>query len=561
MVAFSFVAVQVFDFFSAACSHSFEDTEPSADSPYQNHGADVDIDKQVSSCAGYDPQVYGYKRPSSGGGGGGSEPKKHRADDQGDDGNHNNAPPGDTGGGGNGHDGHGPGDNGGGSGENDDPQNSGNRPREKRLACPFHKLDPERFRDCESIKLTTWDRVLQHISRAHVLRKHYCPRCRTQFKGDEAETEKNEHIRNQCQLGDMMETGYIFLKNAPDKLHLETDYEHLKGLPRGSDEDKWFAGYKKLFPGVTKPQSALFESVIDILRRNASSVLDEIPEPDRSRFYKAIFNLPTVASQRSSRDLAPPAPTPAGASNSAAMPPAPVMTPLAPASSPARIAAPNRAPDPAEVSISAPPSRRSAINSPTMRRRQAQARMSPYGSTPIAGRAINMATQVQRNPQVGRGRPSRARAMNAPASPHPPSLPVGYSPPPGSNLPNDQAIKTQALPKLPDEVLMGSPFGLYPQSPLGQQTPLGQQNPLGQQSPLGQQNFLGQLSNLDPRLWSDPQAMFDPMWNLGDENIFANTEMGTSPLVNENDDEDEFNPSSGFGNGSGYQGPGSGYRG
>ncbi|KAJ4308670.1 hypothetical protein N0V84_011964 [Fusarium piperis] len=553
VVAFSFVAVQLFEFMSAACrSQPFEDPKPSADSPCQNGGADVDVDKQVSSCAGYDPHVCGQKRQSSGGGGGGSEPKKHRSNKQGD-GNYNNAPPGDNGAVGGSGSGHGHGDNGGGSGENDDTQNSGNAPREKRLACPFHKLDPELFRDCESIKLTSWDRVLQHIFRAHVLQKHYCPKCRTQFRGQKAEREKNEHIRNECQPAGMMETGYIFLEIEPDDLCFETDYENLKGLPRGTDEYKWFEAWKKLFPGVPLPKSALFESMVDVLRRNARRVLAQIPEPHRSRFYNAIFDIPTVASQRPLLGSTPPAPIPARASNSAAMALNPNMTPLAPASSPAPITAPtpataplSRRPHQVPPSMSTNSAAGHATNAPSMRRRPAQAaRMSPpYGSNPNAGQAINMPTQVQTNPQVGHGQPSSSRAMNAPARPHPPSPSVGYNLPLDPNLTAGWTIGTPALPILPDEVLMDtSSFELYPQNPLSQL------------------DVLGQLNHLDPALqaWSSPPPMFDDsMWHSGTENIFANPEMGTAPGVGESEEEDDLNRPSGFGNSSGYQDPGSG---
>ncbi|RSL52440.1 hypothetical protein CEP54_010908 [Fusarium duplospermum] len=556
----AFIAVQLFGcIISAAYSGAFGDPKPSIDSPCQNDGADVDVDKQVSTCAVYDPHVYGYKRQSTGGGGG-SGPKKQRSDNQGgSSNNYNNAPPGDSGvfNGSGGHGGHD--DNGAGSNENTDTQNP-DASAEKRFACPFHKLDPVLHAACEPIRLTTWDRVLQHILRAHVLQKHYCPICRTQFKGSTAEREKNDHIRSQCQPVGMMESGYIFHQIDHTNLRFETDYENLKGLPRGSDEEKWFKAWEKLFPGVPLPASPLFESIVDILRRNARGVLHGVPEPDRSIFYNAIFNLPTVASRRASQVLAPPTSTPALASNPAGMT-TPTMTS---GLSPGQIAAPGPGSAPPS-SFSAPTSSRrpqvpptnsvpsQAINIPTVRRRPAQAQMNPsglqYGTNPTAVRGINMPTNLQ----VGQGQPSGGRAMHAPASPHPSaqahmSPSAGYGP---------HGMAGRMIPALPD------PFLLYPPGPVGQNS-VTEQDPIAQQNPVTQNSF-DDLSNIDPHMWSAPMPMQDmfgnPIWDLGNENIFATPQMGTSPSIDENENEDELNDTSVFGNGSGsgYPDPGSGF--
>ncbi|KAI8685054.1 hypothetical protein NCS57_00173400 [Fusarium keratoplasticum] len=573
VIAFSFIAVQLFECMSTAYSEAFEHPKPSADSPRQNGGTDVDVNRQVSSCAGYDPHVYGgHKRQSTGGGGGGSEPKKHRSNNQGD-GNYNNAPPGDNGASsGSGHGGHG--NNGGGSNQNNDTQNS-NVSTEKRFACPFHKLDPVLHAACEPIKLTTWDRVLQHILRAHVLQKHYCPNCRTQFKGSTAESEKNKHIRSGCQFVGMMEAGYIFLQIDPANLCFETDYENLKGLPRGSDEEKWFKAWDKLFPGVPRPASPLFESIVDILRRNARRALAGVPEPLRSMFNNAIFDLPTVASRLASRDLAPPNSAPT--STPAAMA-TPTMTPQAPALSPGQIAAQAQAPAPPSAPTSrrpqVPPGMRAnsvagqGINNPTMQRRmQAQARMNlssvPYGFNPTAGGALP--AQAQTNPQVRQGQPSSGWRMNAPARPHPPAQ-ARMSPSAGHG---PHGATGRSIPALPDQVL------LYPQSPvgqssidqssIGQQNPIAQQNPVAQQNPAAQQNSLDELNNLDPLLqvWdgSMQDMLNNPVWDLGNENIFANPGMGLDSGVDKDEDDDELNHPSALGNGSGfgYPDPGSGY--
>lgn len=490
---------------SAACSPSFKDAnKPPTSSPsHQSNGTAVNVKGQVSSCcAGYGSSARSHKRQGSKGGDGGSSPKKHRSNNQGDN-TYNNAPPGSGPGG---HD-----NNDGGSNQNNAAQNS-KVSTGKRYACPFHKLAPALHQACKSLYLTSWDRVLQHIVRSHVLKEYYCAKCRTQFTGTKepkdtkgkkrpkrsngtegitAEKERIEHIRSGCQLVSMMEAGYIFSRiDDPLLFPHETDYDNLKRL-RGSDEEKWFKAWDKLFPELQRPESPLFESDMDILRRNALRALAMIQEPLRSWLYNAIFELPTVASRLASRRLAPP---------HSALTSDPAMTPPALTLSPGQIGAPALAP--------APPS------APTSGRPQVPPGMH---ANLVGGPGINVdpSTMHHTSLQVdGHGQPPSGWGMDAPGEPHPlaqahVSPSVGYSP------------------ALPDE------------------------------SPAGQQNSLDQFSNLDTQTLSGQthDMLVDPIsgWT------FANAGSGWD------EDDDELLNGILFGDSSGfdfnYPAPGSAHTG
>ncbi|KAL2675573.1 hypothetical protein Neosp_011760 [[Neocosmospora] mangrovei] len=249
VIAFNYIAIHLFECMSAAYFYAFkDDPEAWTNLLREADGTDVDINNQVSSCAGSTPQPHGNKRQSSASGGG--EPKKQRSnDDQDQDknpdngNNHNN-----TG------DDHG---KGGGSGGNNNIQkpNKDQSPKDN-LACPFQKLFPGRFPECEQRLLTSWDRVYQHLKRHHLLKKSYCPRCRKSFEEDD--DLRDVHIqRGDCQKTTAKETGLL----------LTAEYNKLKNLGRGTDEDKYKEAWGRLFPGEPCPKSFVLETQLEMLKR------------------------------------------------------------------------------------------------------------------------------------------------------------------------------------------------------------------------------------------------------------------------------------------------------
>ncbi|KAM0306807.1 hypothetical protein HYE67_002800 [Fusarium culmorum] len=137
---------------------------------------------------------------------------------------------------------------------------------QERFACPFHKLDPAKHQSCEHYNLTNWYHTHQHLGRVHALgmdlnHAAYCAICRIPFKGKNAEAEWQHHLRaGQCMHASMEETGQL----------LPAEFVKLARLGTGlSSEQRWYAAWEKLFPLLAKPDSAYFESHVDLLRRHA----------------------------------------------------------------------------------------------------------------------------------------------------------------------------------------------------------------------------------------------------------------------------------------------------
>ncbi|CAF3518397.1 unnamed protein product [Fusarium graminearum] len=136
----------------------------------------------------------------------------------------------------------------------------------KRFACLFFALDPVNHQSCEHYNLTNWYHTHQHIGRVHVLsnqinRSAYCPTCRIQFKGTDANVLRDFHIRqNKCKEATKEETGMLLPEEFAMLARLGT---------RLSSEARWNAAWGKLFSSLMRPSSPYFESRVDLLRRHA----------------------------------------------------------------------------------------------------------------------------------------------------------------------------------------------------------------------------------------------------------------------------------------------------
>ncbi|KAI6767704.1 hypothetical protein HG530_005713 [Fusarium avenaceum] len=159
--------------------------------------------------------------------------------------------------------------------ENDENQNPGGPRRTlytedqettvKRFACLFQKFDPVLHNGCASRILVSWDRVLQHLKRKHLLDGEYCPVCRKEFKGESSEDNRNEHIRARCQPTTAIETGRLIPK----------EYEELTGIGPGDQVTKWLKGWTILFRGYPEPLSPFAET---LLEANCNLIRGRIPE-------------------------------------------------------------------------------------------------------------------------------------------------------------------------------------------------------------------------------------------------------------------------------------------
>ncbi|EKJ76088.1 hypothetical protein FPSE_03720 [Fusarium pseudograminearum CS3096] len=158
--------------------------------------------------------------------------------------------------------------------DNDDQHDEDHTPHgagvRKRFACPFYKWDPDKYQSCEHYKLTNWYNTHQHISRIHGLgtvmnSSYYCPNCRLLFKGDNAKVVRDIHVRDKkCEKTTKEETGML----------LPEEYHMLGKLGKGlSNEERWNAGWGKMFNSLVTPSSPYFESRVDLLRRHAPEKL------------------------------------------------------------------------------------------------------------------------------------------------------------------------------------------------------------------------------------------------------------------------------------------------
>lgn len=119
-----------------------------------------------------------------------------------------------------------------------------------RLACPFYKFDPVRYRRCHAHVLKRNSYVKQHLFRAH-RQPPYCIICLEALPGDEA---LKDHLRaQQCQKRE-----YV----PPDGINPEQERK-LKsrlGLQSKSEIEQWFEIYAIIFPGAQKPKSPYLDN-------------------------------------------------------------------------------------------------------------------------------------------------------------------------------------------------------------------------------------------------------------------------------------------------------------
>ncbi|KAI6749562.1 hypothetical protein HG530_014976 [Fusarium avenaceum] len=153
-----------------------------------------------------------------------------------------------------------------------------------RLACPFYKFDPVRYRRCHAHVLTRNSYVKQHLFRSHMQPIH-CDICLSIWPNEQ---DLREHRRaQQC-----VKRAYIAPEGiTPDqkrKLHSRL------GSKNKSESDQWFEIYGILFPGSKKPKSAYLDGELSedveslrefIERRGADIMMNQLV--DSSVFQQA----------------------------------------------------------------------------------------------------------------------------------------------------------------------------------------------------------------------------------------------------------------------------------
>ncbi|KAM0193369.1 hypothetical protein ACHAPI_007681 [Fusarium lateritium] len=150
------------------------------------------------------------------------------------------------------------------------------RPRKQeepnlRLACPFYKFDPVKYRRCHSCKLQRNSYVKQHLLRSHMQPIH-CDICLSIWPNEE---ELREHRRaQQC-----VKRPYIAPEGitADQKRKLQS---RLHSKDR-SESDQWFEIYTIVFPNSPKPKSAYLdgelsedvESLREFMERRGADIM------------------------------------------------------------------------------------------------------------------------------------------------------------------------------------------------------------------------------------------------------------------------------------------------
>lgn len=141
-----------------------------------------------------------------------------------------------------------------------------------RLACPFYKHDPSRYRRCHSLVLKRNSIVKQHLFRAH-RRPSFCHICMTVIHDELA---LREHTRaQQCQKRD-----YV----PPDGITPEQERKlRSRGVQTQTEEEQWFEMFSILFPDTRKPSSAYLsddlsedvESLNEFMRRQGADIFNQ----------------------------------------------------------------------------------------------------------------------------------------------------------------------------------------------------------------------------------------------------------------------------------------------
>ncbi|KAF4982266.1 hypothetical protein FZEAL_2052 [Fusarium zealandicum] len=143
-----------------------------------------------------------------------------------------------------------------------------------RLACPFYKFDPIRYRGCHAKVLKRNGYVKQHIFRSHMQPIH-CERCLETLRDENALRDHRRRAEG-CEIRE-----YV----APDGITADQERE-LRGRGKQKTESEhWFEIYGVIFPGAQKPKSAYLdgnisedvESLREFMERSGTDiVIDEL---------------------------------------------------------------------------------------------------------------------------------------------------------------------------------------------------------------------------------------------------------------------------------------------
>ncbi|KAL5593678.1 hypothetical protein FOBRF1_012780 [Fusarium oxysporum] len=119
--------------------------------------------------------------------------------------------------------------------------------RSQFLACPYWKLDPERYWDCFMKKNDTIAHLKQHLTRRHTP-KYYCQICYETFK--DFDPFDSHVLRRSCTRGPSAKLEGIS-QQQKNQLSLKS---------KGSVEQQWYTVWSILFPDIDPPSTIFIHS-------------------------------------------------------------------------------------------------------------------------------------------------------------------------------------------------------------------------------------------------------------------------------------------------------------
>lgn len=182
-------------------------------------------------------------------------------------------------------------------------------PQTQLLACPFSKLDGNRYYGCLKFELRRMKDVKQHISRKHLSPEFYCPRCWQTFPD---RGKRDEHAR------------VVSCANQTKPFFLGVSDEQRDQLKRSTGrgattEKQWYDVWQILFQDKPKPSSVYrgnfmeetlsyfrtrcqkedFETILSNLGKRRSEVVDarlirDVVDVVLDWFFVIIDNPPAV---------------------------------------------------------------------------------------------------------------------------------------------------------------------------------------------------------------------------------------------------------------------------
>jgi len=139
----------------------------------------------------------------------------------------------------------------------------------KKLACPFARHDPARYKSVKTCCGPGWadvHRVKEHIYRRHSL-KNFCPRCFEHFDKPDL-LKQHQRADVPCQLRDKSPGG---ITEEQEKLL------RMRAKSNCSEEDRWEDMYRAIFPGEKVP-SPYYDSESDSSSKSAKSQFQNLAE-------------------------------------------------------------------------------------------------------------------------------------------------------------------------------------------------------------------------------------------------------------------------------------------